>query len=166
MRRGSRSSAPRGGEDRALGLGDAHFGALGSDDQIAGERDLEATGEREALDRGDQRLTRGALGDAREAAVAVPGGLALDERAEIHARAEEAAGAGEHAHRQAVVGVELLERVADAFGERRVDGVSHLGPVERDQEDVAAPLGEDGLGGNGCVSCAHRDSPRSGTTAA
>ena len=90
-------------------------------------------------------LTRRALGDAREAAVPEPGRLALHERAEVHARAEEAARAGEHADRQAVVAVELVERAGDALGERGVDGVSHLGPVERDQQDVAPPLGEDGL---------------------
>ena len=82
-----------GGDERALGLGDPHLGALGGDDQVAGERDLHAAGDGEALDRRDQRLARGALGDAGEAAVAEPGRLALDERAEVHARAEEAAGA-------------------------------------------------------------------------
>ena len=72
---------------------------------------------REALDRGDQRLARGALGDAGEAAVAEPRRLALDERAEVHAGAEEAARAGEHADRQAVVAVELVERAGDALGD-------------------------------------------------
>jgi len=40
-----------------------------ADDQIARQRDLEAAGDGEALDRGDQRLLRGALGDAGEATV-------------------------------------------------------------------------------------------------
>ena len=54
-----------GGDERALGLGDAHLRALRGDDQVAGQRDLHAARHREALDRGDQRLARGALGDAR-----------------------------------------------------------------------------------------------------
>ena len=88
------------------------------------------------------------------------GGLALDERAEVHARGEEAAGAGEHADGQAVVAVELIERAGDALGERGVDGVAHLGPVERDQQDVAASLGEDGLQLDVCLM--RRGSPARG----
>ena len=66
--RGRRSSAPRGGHERALDLRDAELGARGGDDQVAGQRDLEAARDREALDRGDERLARRALDDAREAA--------------------------------------------------------------------------------------------------
>ena len=54
-----------GGHERALGLGDPHFGALGGDDQIAGERDLHAAGDGEALDRRDQRLARRRAGRCR-----------------------------------------------------------------------------------------------------
>ncbi len=103
MRRGRRKQRAAGGDERALGLGDPQLGAARGDDQIAGERDLHAAGDGEALDGGDQRLDGGALGDAGEAAVAEPGGLALDERAEVHAGAEEAAGAGEDADREGVV---------------------------------------------------------------
>ena len=62
-----------GRHQRALGLGDAQLGALRRNDQVAGERDLHAARDREALDRRDQRLARGPLGDAREAAVPEPG---------------------------------------------------------------------------------------------
>ena len=44
-----------------------------------------------------------------------------------------------------VVAVELLQGAGHAGGERGVDGVSHLGAVERDQQDVPASLGENGL---------------------
>ena len=54
-------------------------------------------------------LRDGALGDSGEAAVAEPGRLPLDECPQVHAGAEEAPAPGEHAHRQAVVAVELLE---------------------------------------------------------
>ena len=86
---------PAGRDKRALGLGDAHLGALGGDDQIAGQRDLHPAGDGKALDRRDQRLARGALGDAGEATVAELGRLALDECPQIHAGAEKAARAGE-----------------------------------------------------------------------
>ena len=43
-----------------------------------------------------------------------------------------------------VVGVELVERVGHALRERGVDGVAHLGAVERDDQDAVAALGEDG----------------------
>ena len=57
---------------------------------------------------------------------------------------EEAAGAGEHPHRQGLVAVELLQRTGEPLRERGVDGISDLGAVERDQQDVLASLGEHG----------------------
>ena len=140
---GQTQQRPTGGDDRALGLGDAHFGPLGGDDQIAGKGDLHAPGDGKALDGGDQRLAGGSLGDAGEATVAEPRRLALDERAEVHARAEEAAGTGEHAHGQSVVGVELVQRVGHPGREGCVDRIADLRSVEGDQQDVATPLGED-----------------------
>ena len=57
-----------GGDERALDLGDAEPGAPRGDDEVAGQRDLEAAGDREALDRRDERLARRALDDAGEPA--------------------------------------------------------------------------------------------------
>jgi len=51
-----------GRDEAALDLGDAEPRAPGRDDQIARQRDLEAAGDGEALDRGDQRLLRGRAG--------------------------------------------------------------------------------------------------------
>ena len=96
-------------------------------------------------------LRGAALGDPGEAAVPEPRRLALDERAEVHPRAEEAAGAGEDADGERVVGVELVQRAADALGDRGVDGVADLRAVERDEQDGAAPLGQDGGRGGGDV---------------
>ena len=114
------------------------------DDQVAGERDLQAAGDGEALDRGDQRLAR------RRAATIpakprspTPRALARDERLEVHPGAEALARAGEDADAQLVVAVELVERRGDALGERAVDRVARVGAVERDEQDAVAALGED-----------------------
>src|SRR5206468_7269325 len=100
--------------------------------QVTRERDLEAARHGEALDRGDQRLARGALDDAGEAAVADPGALPGDERLEVHAGREALARAGEHADLELLGVVELVEGVGDPLGEIAVDRVARLRPVERD----------------------------------
>ena len=110
IRRGRRISAPPAATSAALDLGDAEAGVARGDDQVADERDLEAAGDGEALDRRDQRLRGGALRDPGEAAVPDVRALAGDERLQVHAGAERAAGAGEHADPQLVVAVELVER--------------------------------------------------------
>src|SRR6478672_8674393 len=85
----------RAGDEATLDLRDAESRALGRDEQVAGQGDLEAARDREALHGRDERLARGALRDAREAAIVDVGPLSLDERTEIHARGEALAGAGE-----------------------------------------------------------------------
>src|SRR5689334_18483244 len=47
-----------GGDERALDLGDPELRLAGRDDEVAGQRDLEPAGHREALDGGDERLAR------------------------------------------------------------------------------------------------------------
>ena len=149
MRRGRRSSAPPAATSERLTSGIAEPGPARGDDQVAGQRDLEPAGDREALDRGDERLARRALDDAREAAVADPRALAGDEGLEVHAGAEARARAGEDADREVAVGVELVERRGDPLGQRQVDRVARLGAVERDEQHAVAALGEDGLVGHG-----------------
>ena len=77
-------------------------------------------------------------------AVSRVGTLAGHERLEIHAGAEALAGPGEHAERQPGVGVELVQRGGDPLGDRGVDRVALVGPVDRDHEDPVAALGQDG----------------------
>ena len=125
------------------------LGLAGGDDQVTGEGDLQPARDREALDGGDQRLARPALDDAGEAAVADPRALAGHERLEVHPGAEAGAGAGDDAHRQVAVGVELVERLRHPFGHREVDRIARLRAVERDEQHAVAALGEDGLVGHG-----------------
>ena len=148
------------GHEAALDLGDAEAGVARGDDQVAGQRDLEAAGQRPALDRGDQRLARRALDDAGEAAALHVRPLAGHERLQVHARAERAAVAGEHAGPQAVLAVEPVERRRDALGDREIDGVARLRPGDRDDEDFALGLGADGRAHPNSVSAGSR-SPRS-----
>ena len=120
------------------------FAPRGRDDQVAGQRDLEAAGDREALDRGDQRLARGALGDAGEAAVADPGALAGDEGLEVHARAEARPGAREDADAQR----RRRRRARRARRRRprrarRLTALRASGRLSVIEQDVAAALGQD-----------------------
>ena len=67
-------------------------------------------------------------------------GLAAEERLEVHAGGEEAARAGEDAGPQLVGRVELVDRGGDAAGDRRVEGVARLRPVDGDDLHGAAAL--------------------------
>src|SRR5207248_1500732 len=115
------------------------------DDQVARQRDLEAARQGEAFDRGDERLARRPLGDAGKAAVAGVWRLSLHERLEVHARREVAAGAGDDAYAQVVLGVEAVERLGHAVRDVAVDGVARIRPVDGDHEDAVAILGQDCL---------------------
>ena len=74
-----------------------------------------------------------------------PRALAGGERLQVHPRAEALALACDHAEAELVVGVELVERGGHRLGHRQVDGVSGVGPVQGDQQDAVAALGEQWL---------------------
>ena len=116
-------------------LEEAEGRALGGDPQVAPERQLEAAGEAPALDRGDRRLRGGQAGEA------LGPGRVVDvevDRLEVGAGAEGlAAGAGEDQDAGVVVGLELVEALAQRPRGRAVDRVAALGPVDR--QDRRAP---------------------------
>src|SRR5690606_15798203 len=63
-----------------------------------------------------------------------------EERLQIHAAGEVAAGAGEHEHRHVLALVELVERGGDTLRHGRVDRVARLRPVDGDDGDRAVDL--------------------------
>ena len=115
---------------------------LGRDPQVAPQRDLEPAGQAPAADRGDRGLGRR---HAREPHRPL---WVLDlevHRLQVGARAErDAAGARQHHHPRAVVGLEALQGLAQQLGGRRVDGVAALWAVDRDQRRGAGALVPDG----------------------
>jgi hypothetical protein len=132
--------AARARHQAALDLGDAEPGQRARHHQVAGEQQLESPGQRPALGRADQRLARRGLGDAAQPAAGEGRRLALEERLEVHARGERAARAGEHAHPQVFVCVQLVGRVADSGRDRPVQGVAGLRPVDDDDLHRAMAL--------------------------
>src|SRR4051794_1345291 len=131
-----------GRHEASLRLGDAELRALGGDDQVTGQRDLQSTGDGEALDCGDQRLLRRLLHDPGEAAVARPWPLAGGERLQVHAGAEALALAGDDADAELVGRVELVECGGHRLGHREIDGVPRVGSVQHDQQDSVAAFGQ------------------------
>ena len=128
--------------------------------EVAREREVRARPDRGAVHRGDRRLVElPELADERLHADAqrLGGGAGVEaglarlrdrRRAEVHARAERVAVAGdEHAaHRR--VGAELADRVDDAVAHLDRERVLRLGPVERDAADaVGARLDAQVIGG-------------------
>ena len=134
---------------RALDLGQPEASVARRRHQVAGQDDLEPQRHRVSLHGRDQRLARRSLDDPARAAPLDVGALAGHERLQVHAGAERAAGAGDHPGAELVVAVQLVHRGGDPLGRGPVDGVARLGPVERDEQDVLAPLGEDWVGHGG-----------------
>ena len=132
------------GDQPALDFGNAERRVLRGHDQVGGQRQLGAAGQRVALDRRDQRLHGWTLGEAHAAALD-DGVLAAGEGLEIHARAERTARAGQDAHRQAGLAVEPIHRRRPAHGHRGVDRVLGLRPVDRDDQD-SVPLFDQNFG--------------------
>ena len=151
--RGQAQQPTAAGHQPALDLGNAERRVLGRHDQIGGQRQLGAAGQRVALDGGDQRLDRRTLGEAHPAALD-DGNLAAGERLEVHARTERAARAGHDAHRKPGVSVEPVHRVGQTMGHRGVDRVLGLGPVDGDDQNPV-PLFDEDFGFAGGFFSAH-----------
>jgi hypothetical protein len=84
---------------------------------------------------GDDRLVRRGDRDAGQSAALDHRDVAGQERLEVHPGAEGAARAGQHAHAQPGIGVELVQCRRNPPGERPVRGVARLRPVHRDHQD-------------------------------
>jgi len=109
--------------ETAPDLGQPESGFPPGDHQIAGQHRLEATGERETLDRRDQRLHRRCQRDAEQTAALHRDRLSKHERLQIHPGAERAGGSGQDGNPQVRTGIELVDRSADSERHLAVDGV-------------------------------------------
>ena len=88
---------------------------------------------------------RGRPGEHAEPAALRRRPLAPGRRLQVRAGGEVAAGAGDHPDEQVVLGVEPVHRRLHRLGAGAVEGVARLGPVDGDDQHVAAALGEDPL---------------------
>src|SRR3546814_5588039 len=117
-------------------------------DQVAHQRELAAAAEGEAVDRADDRLRdrmRGETAKAPRLLLGIVGGeaFAARQRDEVGAGAEAlVARAGDDDHADFVIVLRLIQRGADASMDRGVDRVARLGPVDRDDLDMALAFGE------------------------
>ena len=112
----------------------AEAGVGGGDDDVAGQRDLDADGERDALHGGDQRLGEAApqaervdrLGTVGRAAV----GVGTEEQRHVEPRRRVVAGEREHADPQIGVLVEPGHRRAELARDLRGEGVLLLDAID------------------------------------
>jgi hypothetical protein len=65
---------------------------------------------------------------------------------QIRARAETAAGAGEHRDRCFLIGIEGEERVVELSRGRAIDGVAAMRPVDGDDGDGSIAFDQHGIG--------------------
>ena len=137
---GHADQSARPGDEPTLGLGDAEGGVVGGHHQVAREHDLEAAGQRRAVDGRDDRLGEVALGQAAEAAAGPHDVAALTaaEGLEVHAGAERlVAAAGDDDHPAVGVLGQLVHDGGHRLAHGAVDGVARLGPVDGQDLHVA-----------------------------
>ena len=152
-----RNTPPAAAMSPALHLRQPELRAFLCDHQIACEREFGAAAERGAVDRRDGRLVDVVVDIARETPIAVFGVeevLAAGYRLEIGSGAEGFTGTGDDDGADVRIVLRVGQRIADRGAQCAVDGVARLGAVQRDDHDVAPPLGESG----GCNAFCHSSS--------
>src|SRR5947199_323057 len=151
--------AARLGHDAAAGEHETDAGRGGRDAHVHGQRQRDAEADGRSVDRRDDRLLE--VDDAqRHASAAVTmlvRGRAVGaiERpaagAEVGARAERAAGAGDDHRPHAIVGIRRVERGDELVDRARGDGVEAVGTVQRDRRDGVGDVVQDLLVGHGAL---------------
>jgi hypothetical protein len=133
-------NSPRIGEDSERRFRQPKAGRIGGDDQVACQDQLDAAADRDAVDRGDDRLReRKHLREPRESPGAVIRSLALaggDGRLHVPARAEDRPGAAAQDRDVIlIVGHEIQECLSELATERHANRV-HLGISQRYFQDA------------------------------
>ena len=134
---------PAGRRDDAPGhLGEPELRVRRRDDEVAGQDQLGAAGQREAGHRGDHRLGARVAHPPGEPALlgGELGPAAGGQRLEVGAGAEVGPRAGEDRDPDLRIGLERRRRLAELAGEVGVDRVALLRPVERDRRDPPVDL--------------------------
>ena len=146
-----RNTPPAAAISPRLTSGSPNFARSSATTRSLGEREFGAAAQRGAVDRGDGRLVDVVVDVSREAPFAVVGVeqvLPARYRLEIGSGAEGFTGTGDHHRTHLWIVLRLLQRIAHRDADGAVDGVAGLRPVQRDDEDIAPPLGESGGGGH------------------
>ena len=144
------------GHHAAAILHDAELRVVGHDAQVAVQRHRQPHADRRAVDGRDHRLAhlpRRVLVRIRVERAAIA--RCAEHRGparEVGARAERAAGTGDHDRAHLVVGVAVAIRVLYLVAHLRAEGVEHLGTVEGDRRDAVVDREQN-------VLVAHRSRP-------
>ena len=148
---GQAEQAAGAGDERPLDLGDAERGGGGGDDQVAGQHDLGAAGQRRAVDGGDDRLGALAPARCRRSRPARSGGEpALPALISLRsAPAQNTGGSPVRMPTQMLSSASIWSiAVLDALGDGAVDGVAGLGAVDLDDRERSPLLEVDGHAGH------------------
>jgi hypothetical protein len=139
---------------------DPEGGVLGDHAHIGPQRELHAAGDRKSLDCGNHgfRQPQAARPHRRNRIVAADlallVGIARCHRLEVGARAEIAAGAGEHRDRRRCVGIEREKGIVEFARGRAVHGVPAMRSVDGNDGDGAVALDKDSISfRHGCAPC-------------
>ena len=146
QRAGGTEQGAGGGHETTACLREPERGRPRGDDRIARERDFQATAERDALHRRDDR---GVALAADDAVLAAAFGAQIGTLGDIGAGAEDARGAGENTDPQVRIILEPVERGIDALRGRAVDRIAFGLALDADHQDVTAAFLDD----------AHADTP-------
>ena len=133
-----------------VGVGEP--GAVGGDEEVARERELEPSGDRDTVDRADEQLrARRERAARREAprrvaaahvgeALAGGGRRARPELLQVDARAERGIGPGEDHDVDTVVALARVDRQRQLLAHGAVQRIAGLGSVQRDRRDPIRDL--------------------------
>ena len=130
------------GDESPFHFGETEFGVLRRDDQVGGQHHFESAAQRPSFDGRDEWFAYHRLGEPAESTTGKDRGLPVRERLRDPAGAECSAGAGEDAHRQCRVGVQLIESDGQLDGDVAADGVLLCRAVDGDRQDTVMWFGE------------------------
>ena len=133
------------GNDAELDLRLAEFGIVGGDDEIALHGKLAAAAEREAGDRGDDRLARcrGLMPVGAKIAEEHLGKILVGHFLDIGAGGESFFRSGDDHAADIAVGLERSDGPAELAHQRAVERIERLRPIEPDETDPAARFDND-----------------------
>ncbi|EKU31218.1 hypothetical protein C660_03128 [Alcaligenes sp. HPC1271] len=130
--------AARSGDNAAFHFRQAEVGAVGRNNQVAGQGNFKTTGQAVAFHSSNQRFGRWTLANTGKAAVAYIRALAsLGKGFQIHTGAEGIVGPCQHAYGNAGVGIELIQSLGQRLRGFQVDGIACLGTVQSNQQHLA-----------------------------
>ena len=134
---GQTQQTTRPRDQTALDLGQAKLRVVRCDDEVAGKRNFETTGQSETFDRCDHRLLGRCFYDATQTTPGQFNTLATHKSLEVHASAKMSALARQNANRDGVIAVESVHGASQSLRGGAVNRITHSRSAKCDDKQLA-----------------------------